>query len=298
MIQILVEIPKSIEHGFEDRLMEMIIPSWTIREDRIRRQLDLIGYFDGENEGLKSYATIRERFPGLPERPSISVVADRDWKEAYKDHFQPWCASGLHWVPAWLKDKYSIPSGEKAIYLDPGMAFGTGNHETTRLCAIRLIEAAREWGDSVRARSVIDAGCGSGILAISAAKLGFGTVSGFDIDLASVQISRENAAVNGLGESIQFSVGGLEKCLPGRQADIILANILANVLAQNADILLGSVFPGGKLVLGGILAAEISEVKNVFESRSKIQWGTCEIKSTIDGEWADLALMRPFRAFR
>jgi ribosomal protein L11 methyltransferase len=295
MIQILVEIPKSMQHGFEDRFMEMVIPSWTICEDRIRHRLDLIGYFDSPEEGLKSYTSIRARFPELAEHPAISPVADRDWKEAYKEHFQPWCAGGLHWVPAWLKEKYPLPEGAKAIYLDPGMAFGTGNHETTRLCAVRLIEAAREWGDSIGKRTVIDAGCGSGILAISAAKIGFGSVSGFDIDLAAVQISNENATFNGLGGKIPFNVGGLEKCLPGKQADLVLANILANVLTQYADILLGSVLPGGWLVLSGILATEVGGVKNVFEARSKVQWGSSEIKSRIDGEWADIVLVRPLR---
>jgi ribosomal protein L11 methyltransferase len=173
------------------------------------------------------------------------------------------------------------------------MAFGTGNHETTRLCALRLIDTAFEWGATVKNRSVIDAGCGSGILAISAAKLGFGNVSGFDIDNASVQISRENAAVNGLGETIHFSAGALEASLPGKQADLVLANILADVLMQNADLLLGSVLPGGKLVLSGILAIEIGSVRNVFESRGRTQWGFCDAKSRIDGEWTDLVLLRP-----
>ena len=293
MIQILVEVPKGIEHGFEDRLMEMVIPSWTIREDRVRHKLDLIGYFDDEAEGVKSYATILERFPGLPEHPSVSDVADRDWKNAYRDHFQHWSHSGLHWVPAWLRDKYPVPLGEKAIYLDPGMAFGTGNHETTRLCAIRLVEASQEWGDSIAGRSVIDAGCGSGILAISAVKLGFGNVSGFDIDMASVQISRENAEVNGIGGKIDFTDGGLEKCLPGKHADIVLANILANVLMQDADFLLDAVIPGGKLVLSGILATEIDEVKGVFDPKSSYLWGSSVVKSRTDGEWADLMLSRP-----
>jgi ribosomal protein L11 methyltransferase len=292
MIQILVEIPKTMAAGFEDRLMDMVVPSWTIREDRQRHLHDLIGYFDSEDEGLKSYNVIRAAFPQLSEHPAISTVVDRDWKEAYKEHFRPWSTGGLHWVPMWLKDKYPVPTGENAIYLDPGMAFGTGNHETTRLCAMRLMEAAREWGSNVSDLSVIDAGCGSGILAISASKLGFGTVSAFDIDVAAVQIASENATANGLSGTITFNACDLGKGLEDKHADVILANILANVLVQNADVLLKAVNPGGRIVLSGILATEVGDVKAVFEKRARDLWGTCEMRSRIDGEWADILLGR------
>jgi len=295
MIQLLVEIPASISLGFEDRFMEMEIPSWTIREDRIRQRLDLIGYFDFEKEGQESYQAIRNTFGDLPPTPLISEVMDRNWKEAYKDHFQPWCTDGLHWVPTWLRNTYPIPSGAQAVYLDPGMAFGTGNHETTRLCAIRLVEAAKEWRESVSGRSVIDAGCGSGILAISAAKLGFGTVYGFDIDMAAVQIAKENTAENGMAAMVQLDSCDIEDGMAGKKADLIMANILANVLIQYADTLLNALRPGGKLVLSGILAREIDEVKAVFEPRARALWGACDLRSRIDGEWADIQLSRSMK---
>ncbi|MBN1404247.1 MAG: 50S ribosomal protein L11 methyltransferase [Opitutales bacterium] len=293
MFQLLVEIPPSIPAGFEERFMEMEIPSWTIREDRIGNRLDLIGYFDFEKEGLESYKAIRESFPELPETPVLSKVQDRDWKDAYRDHFQPWCIGDLHWVPSWLRDSYPLPEGANAVYLDPGMAFGTGNHETTRLCAVRLVEAAREWGESVPERSVIDAGCGSGILAISAAKMSFGKIYGFDIDMAAVDIAKENAVENLMQDRIEFAAAGMEAGLKDRRADIVMANILANVLSQNAERLLDCVLPGGKLVLSGILAKELADVKAVYEPNAEEMWGACEIKSRIDGEWADLLLGRP-----
>lgn len=292
MIQLLVEIPKATVPWFEDRLMEMEIPSWTIREDRIRKLLDLIGYFESEEAGLASYKLIRDKFPELQEKPVISPVQDRDWKESYKDHFNPWNIGNLHWVPTWLRDHYALPVDARVVYLDPGMAFGTGNHETTRLCAVRLVEIAKEWGNGISERKVIDAGCGSGILAISAFKLGFGSVSGFDIDPASVQIADENAVVNGMKGSILFTKDGLDTGLSGKQADIVLANILANVLVEYSDILLKSVLPGGRLVLSGILASEVDDVKAVFEPKARIQWGACELRSRIDGEWADILLSR------
>jgi len=293
MIQLLVEIPATISNGFEDRFMEMGILSWTIREDRIRRRLDLIGYFDNEQEGLESYQSIRSSFPVLPETPALSPVLDRDWKNAYKDHFHPWRADGLHWVPTWLRDSYPVPQGDKAVYLDPGMAFGTGNHETTRLCALRLVEAAKDWESSLSERSVIDAGCGSGILAISAASMGFGKVSGFDIDLAAVQIAKENALENGLSASVDLVTCGLELGLDGKSANIVMANILADVLIQNAERLIKAVLPGGRLVLSGILAREIDDVKAVFEPLARALWGACDMRSRIDCEWADIQLSKP-----
>ena len=295
MIQLVAELKGKGAIGFEERLMEMEIPSWTIREDRIHNHVDLIGYFDNEEEGLKSYLAIREHFAHLPEHPVVSPVRDRDWKEAYKEHFRPWFIGGLHWVPLWLKGQYPLPRGARAVYLDPGMAFGTGNHETTRLCASRLVDAARDWEAALSNRSVIDAGCGSGILAISAAKLGFGNVSGFDIDAEAVKVSEENAAANGVASLVHFRTGGLEESLSGKQADLVLANILANILAQNAALLLQSVNPGGRLVLSGIMAREVGDVKSIFESQARSLWGACDSRSRIDGEWADILLSRPGR---
>ncbi len=295
MFQLLVEIPAEFSSGFEDRFMEMEIPSWTIREDRIRRRLDLIGYFDFEKDGLESYRSIRANFPSLPETPILSKVQDRDWKEAYKDHFQPWSVGRLHWVPTWLRDNYPLPEGAMAVYLDPGMAFGTGNHETTRLCAIRLVEAAADWGDSVGGRSVIDAGCGSGILAISAARLGFDPVYGFDIDMAAVQIASNNAAENNMQRRIEWASAGMEAGMKDRKADLVLANILSNVLIQNAQRLVDAVRPGGRLVLSGILAREMDDVRAIFEPLARNTWGACERRSRIDGEWADIQLGRPIK---
>lgn len=293
MLQLFAEIPQTAAvQCFEDKLMEMEVPSWTIHEDRIKKTVALIGYFESQEEGLTSYGKIRETFQFLPEQPIVVPVVDKNWKEAYKEHFRPWHFEGLHWVPEWLRQQYPLPRGDKAIYLDPGMAFGTGNHETTRLCAVRLVEAAKEWDADLFQRTVIDAGCGSGILAISALKLGFGNVSGFDIDTAAVTIAEENATLNGMKNRIKWTTADVSSGLQDKTADLVMANILANVLIQNMEPLVSSVLPGGKLVLSGILAREIDEVKSVYESGVRTLWRTYQCKSRIDGEWADLLLCR------
>jgi ribosomal protein L11 methyltransferase len=136
---------------------------------------------------------------------------------------------------------------------------------------------------------VIDAGCGSGILALSAARLGFGEIVGFDLDLEAVRVSRENAILNDLASRVAFSEGDLLTGLAGREGELVLANIQADVLMRFAPQLLGAVVPGGKLVLSGILAAELEQVRAAFAAAAP---GWLFETRTL-GEWSDLQLARP-----
>jgi ribosomal protein L11 methyltransferase len=174
------------------------------------------------------------------------------------------------------------------------MAFGTGNHETTRLCVERIVECRKEWltaGREPGSLSVIDAGCGSGILAISAARLGFEPVAGFDLDPVAVTVSEENAELNERAGKIEFYEADVEGGLRDRSADLVVANILANVLCANAATLWRAVKPGGSLILSGILAKERDEVRRCF---AEIAPGAA-ISSRELGEWADLRLAKPCR---
>jgi ribosomal protein L11 methyltransferase len=182
-----------------------------------------------------------------------------------------------------------IPEGHEVVWLDPGLAFGTGNHETTRLCCERLVAFASEHAGKLAQQCVIDAGCGSGILAISAAKLGFGQVSGFDNDPDAVRISTENARLNDCADRLKFFTGDLITGLKNSQANLLMANILANILIEFAPQLVSAVAPVGSLVLSGILAEEIDKVREAFAAITP-GW---TIESRILGEWADLALRAP-----
>jgi ribosomal protein L11 methyltransferase len=216
----------------------------------------------------------------------LRALADQDWRDSYKAHFKPWQFGRLHWVPIWMRETYALPAGDAVIWLDPGLAFGTGNHETTRLCVERLVALAERRGTSGR---VVDAGCGSGILTLSASKLGFGDVKGFDNDPEAVRVSEENAALNGLTGKVTFGTGDLVSGFDGRAADIVLANIQADVLMRFADELIAAVAPSGTLVMSGILAQEIDKVRATFVAKVPA-WG-CD--SRLMGEWADLVLVRP-----
>lgn len=192
----------------------------------------------------------------------LREVADEDWVRLTQSQFDPIQIAGRIWiVPSWHKDNPIVPpeapeNSQKNILveLDPGLAFGTGSHPTTRLCT--------EWlGACLPANTqVLDYGCGSGILAIVAKKLGAARVVGVDIDEQAVQSARYNAQAN----EVDINV-----CLPDGLAagtfDVVVANILSNPLKVLAPMLAGRVAPGGHLVLSGVLERQAEEVAMAYE---------------------------------
>ena len=221
----------------------------------------------------------------------FQLLPDTNWKDSYKIHFKPWAFEGLHWVPIWEKETYVIPEGDAVVWLDPGMAFGTGNHETTRLCIEALIDFLKKLDleeRTVEDLSCCDAGCGSGILAISARKLGIPKVVGFDNDLDAVRISNENTLLNDLAGQVDFWEGDLESGFRKQTYDLVFANILAVVLIEQPYALITAVKPGGRLILSGILAKEASEVRNKYQEKLDRLGKTYNITSHTLGEWSDV----------
>lgn len=266
---------------FESEGME----HWNLFENFDDKGYWIQGVFDTAEEAETEKAGLESKV-AIDAEWVIAELEDRDWKESYKEHFKPWSIGNLHWAPIWLKGDYRLSEGEEAVWLDPGMAFGTGNHDTTRLCVERLIEY-KESQAEVESLQVLDAGCGSGILAISAAKLGFKRVQGFDIDEDAVRIAEENAALNGVSDTT-FKTCGLEEGLEGKQVDCLLANILANVLVAHSELLENAVAPGGWLILSGILETEVGQVAEHF--RQSQSWR--EVKTDTRGEWASVTLVK------
>lgn len=270
----------------ETRLLEHGEAGWSVGQDVLAGTSWVLGIFETEAAARAAWAAVRAVFPDWPEATEVSELPDEDWRDSYKAHFKAWQCGRLHWVPEWERETYVLAEGDVAIWLDPGMAFGTGNHETTRLCCERLVEWAKTAPADAR---VIDAGCGSGILAISAARLGFTRVRGFDNDAEAVAISQENAELNGLGGAVSFYEGDLTTGFQGRAGDLVLANILGHVLVQYVPQLLAAVAPGGVLVLSGILAEEGATVQAAFAAEAA-GW---EIDRRTLGEWCDVQLRRP-----
>lgn len=195
---------------------------------------------------------------GLTLAPAVSSVASEDWTESWKRFFHVERVSERVVIrPVW--EPYAAKPGEVVIDIEPGMSFGTGRHGTTRACL--------EWMDRLAAqragRSMLDMGCGSGILAIGAAKLGLRPASGFDNDPDAVRIAGENARINGVDAA--FSVGDLaDNTL---RAGVVAANILAPVLVRHAAVIARAVLPDpdSALIVSGILDGQYAEVLRAFE---------------------------------
>jgi ribosomal protein L11 methyltransferase len=271
--------------ALEEYLAESEEQRWMVFEDKPSGRAWLTGYFESSEEAHEAWKSLGAagQTGGMAAEPGVRELPDTDWKNSYKAHFKAWKFGPLNWVPVWERETFRLRAGEQVLWLDPGMAFGTGNHETTRLVVERLV---RIYGKN-RGR-VIDAGCGSGILALSAAKLGYQDIVAFDNDPAAVQVSKENAGLNDLAGRVDFFTGDLVTGLAGRQAELILANIQADVLLRFARELLGAVAPEGVLVLSGILAGELAQVRETFLTAAP-GW---EVDSRGMGEWSDLVLTR------
>ncbi|MEO8003422.1 MAG: 50S ribosomal protein L11 methyltransferase [Betaproteobacteria bacterium] len=223
---------------------------------------------DGDVCAAVERAAVSSGFAGMP-ACRITDVEEQDWVRMTQSQFDPIRISDRLWiVPSW-----HVPPDAAAlnITLDPGLAFGTGSHPTTRLCLDWLEERLSP------TQSVIDYGCGSGILAIAAGKLGAARVCGIDIDEQAVISSRYNAARNGV--TAEFT--NAEAPLPP-PADIVIANILANPLKVLAPLLARLTLPGGYVVLSGILSAQAAEMVAIYRN-----WFDME-PATIEQGWVRL----------
>lgn len=190
---------------------------------------------------------------GLKQPPAyhIKTLEDNDWVRLTQSQFNPIRISQRLWiVPTW-----HTPSDPSAINitLDPGLAFGTGSHPTTRLC-LRWLDDNIQGGENL-----LDYGCGSGILTIAALKLGAALAIGVDVDVQAVQSSRDNAAANQV--TAQFF---LPDAAPKQQSDIVVANILTNPLKVLAPLLANATRQGGRIVLSGILCEQAEDVMRVY----------------------------------
>jgi ribosomal protein L11 methyltransferase len=187
----------------------------------------------------------------------LQAVPDQDWVRLTQSQFEPVEITPRFWiVPTWHEPP---AQAQEVIRLDPGLAFGTGTHPTTRMC-LRWIAA-----HPPRGQRVLDYGCGSGILAIGAAKFGAASVDAVDIDEAAVRASEDNARANG----VQLATGLPERANGKYQT--VLANILATPLKVLAPLLCGHVAPGGHLVLAGILSRQADELKAAYAPYCQLQ---------------------------
>ncbi len=226
----------------------------------------LVALFDASDDVTRAIGEVaRALRKPLPAYRTFAV-ADCDWVRATRSQFGPIrIGGGLHIVPTWCE----APQDGVVIRLDPGLAFGTGSHPTTRLCLQWLLEHLQG------GESVLDYGCGSGVLAIAAAKLGAAVATGTDVDPQALAASRGNAQANGVDAAF-FA----PDALPAGEFDLVVANILANPLVLLAPLIAARVRPGGRLALAGILEPQADAVVIAYS-----QWFKLAACRRVDG-WA------------
>lgn len=221
--------------------------------------------------------------------PVIKAIADEDWANNWKKYFKP-VRIGTRLVikPTW--EDFSPQAGDLILILDPGMAFGTGSHPTTKMCLEvleRIFSTEGEFAGAAPA-SVLDVGTGSGVLAIAAAKFGAAMVIGVDIDADAVAVAVDNATVNGCQDAVQLSTTPLQE-VPGN-FDLVLANILAEELVRLAAALVAKVAPAGYLVLSGILTEKEALVLEGFAP-----FAMRRVEIVREGDWSCITLCRESR---
>ena len=260
---------------------------WVLEVNHINGNGTLTGYFSSEKEiNIQQSKLITALDQQVQFSFTSTLIQDQDWKEAYKAHFRPWSYMGVNLVPTWEKASYQGEPGDVNIYLDPGMAFGTGNHESTRMCLEYLIESVR---NGCSQNDFIDLGCGSGILSLVAKSIGFQNVLGIDNDPDAVRISGDNALLNNLKESIAFKTKDLNQLTSKPDKfDFVMANIQSDILITYAEVIMSLTKEHATIVLSGILTKEINQVTEKFRYLAS----DCEASFSQKemGEWSALKI--------
>ena len=216
-----------------------------------------ISIFVPEEKPLGEYLSfLRERFALIDIEYQISTdgLCEDDWAESWKQYYKPIPLGRVTVVPAW--EKYEAKDGEVTISMDPGMAFGTGTHETTRLCLLLLQDEVKG------GERVLDVGTGSGILSIAASKLGAKTANAYDIDPVAVKVARENVRDNGC-EGVSVDVSDLLRGvdLSGGKYNLCVANIVADIILRMLPDVRTYLEDGAPLILSGIIAPSADAVR-------------------------------------
>ena len=285
-VQIRINSTKENAEIISDELMELGCPSVTfvdakdtpiyepkLGEVTLWADTTVIGLFDASvdmqviTEHLAQMPILQENFVC-----KVEQLEDKDWEREWMDNFHPIQFGERLWIcPSWR----DIPDPSAVnVLLDPGLAFGTGTHNTTALCL--------RWLDSLdlSGKTVVDFGCGSGILGIAALKLGAKRVIGIDIDPQALEASRDNAERNGVADQLEVY---LPEDQPEFEADILVANILAQPLRELHQVILGLLKSGGEFALSGILEEQVTSVEDIYRQYAELE------TSQQDGEWMRVA---------
>ena len=279
-------VPRDAREAIEYGLMEAGALGTETKDHDGGKNVNVLGYFAASPEISRVRATLVEALRIYNHGPtaligiSTSVIPDRDWLAEWKKDWQPVAVGRFVIAPPWLESEPpAIAGGPKhnpvLIRINPGMAFGTGTHETTRLC-LKAIEK------HFRGGSFLDVGTGTGILAIAAARMfPQARIEGCDTDSEAIEIAKENAHLNRVGDRIRFVVGSVDE--QTASADLVCANLTVSVIVELLPSLLAATC--GHLVLSGILDSQIEMIQTHLR---EISIDPLEIDQ--DGEWAALVV--------
>ena len=289
-LKISLEIASDLVEALESYFFEREACPWALQQNTPTDPFYLIGYFKDEAESSGYIQSLRMEFPQIQNDFQIESIEPKEWQDAYKSFVKPWSDRSLHWVPLWAKDTYKTPASAQVVYLDAGMAFGTGSHETTQLCASRLLDYVESMPEIPTDLKIVDAGCGSGVLALSAKALGFSSVRGFDNDPDAIKVCKENLDYNPHIKTTPFSIDDLNTGLPAETIDFLMVNIQTDVLIPFSSQIIKSLRPNAVLILSGILESELSLLQSHYENAFQeiLPNASVKIDSRRKGEWSDL----------
>lgn len=230
------------------------------------------GYFSEEQDTDESVHKLLTGIRHLPEfgldpgesELTITEMEENDWENSWKQYYKPTkVGKEIVIVPTW--EDYTPEAGEILIQMDPGMAFGTGTHETTQLCVAKLEETVKA-GDTV-----LDIGCGTGILSIVAEELGAGKVVAVDFDPVAVKVAGENVVRNGADKVVEIREGNLTEVIrPEEKADVVVANILAEAIIELSATVDQFLKPAGYFISSGIINDRLEAVVDALDDKYRI----------------------------
>ncbi|WP_440055052.1 50S ribosomal protein L11 methyltransferase [Pseudoalteromonas sp. T1lg65] len=264
-IQIRIYADKADADALSDMLMDIGCPSVTFMDSKnnpvyepkpgeviLWPETTVIGLFEATHD-MQSVVEHLQHQHDKPLSYKLEQLEDKDWEREWMDNFHPIKFGERLWIcPSWR----DVPDPTAVnVLLDPGLAFGTGTHATTALC-LKWLEQ-----QDLSDKTVVDFGCGSGILGIAAIKLGAKRVIGIDIDPQALVASRDNAERNGVADKLEVY---LPENQPEFHADVVIANILAQPLRELHQVILGFLQPGGTLAMSGILQEQAQSVADVY----------------------------------
>ena len=255
-----------------------------VGETPVWKSLVLTALFEADTDALALLAALESFDPDLDwSNASFRAVEDQDWERVWLDQFQPMRFGTRTWIVPWnheLPAEADTPDAA-VVRLDPGLAFGSGTHPTTALCLRWLDSLAAQ--DLLQGAPVLDFGCGSGILALAALKLGAGQAVGVDNDPQALQATMDNAERNGADGRLAVYLPEDE---PAATYPVVVANILASALDALAEVLAARVAPGGRIALSGILQGQEGELLERYAA-----WFD-DLRVTVDGDWVRIDGLR------